>query len=280
MEKAGNLTVDFSRIYPYFQGNIMVQPLDWLEAGFRYTNVSNRLYSPDPSFSGNQAYKDKSFDAKFRLWTESAYVPEVALGFRDIAGTGLFSGEYLVGSKRTGPLDWSLGLGWGNVGARGNLRNPLGRLFPSFDTRKNNVGQGGNFAFGSYFHGPTALFGGVQYQTPWEPLILKLEYDGNDYQHEGLGNVLPQSSPWNFGAVYRVGRAVDVTLGVERGNTAMLGITLHTQLDGLYRAQAERPAAGACRSEPSAAGARLVRDQPRYRGADRLACAQDRAARS
>ncbi|MBE0613179.1 MAG: YjbH domain-containing protein [Burkholderiales bacterium] len=233
MREAGNLSVNFSRIYPYSQTNIMVQPLDWLEAGFRYTNVSNRLYSPYASFSGDQAYKDKSFDAKFRLWTESAYVPQVAIGFRDFAGTGLFSGEYLVASKRTGPLDWSLGMGWGNVGARGNLRNPLGRLIPSFDTRKTDTGQGGSFAFGSYFNGPAALFGGVQYQTPWEPLILKLEYDGNDYQHEGLNNVLRKSSPWNFGAVYRAGRAVDVTLGVERGNTAMLGITLHTQLDGL-----------------------------------------------
>ena len=234
MEKAGNLTVNFSRIYPYFQGNIMVQPLDWLEAGFRYTNVSNRLYNANPDFSGDQAYKDKSFDAKFRLWTESAYMPQVALGLRDFAGTGLFSGEYLVASKRTGPLDWSLGLGWGNAGARGNLRNPLARLRPSFDTRKgSDVATGGSFAFGSYFRGPTALFGGVQYQTPWEPLILKLEYDGNDYQHEGLGNILRQNSPWNFGAVYRAGRAVDVTLGVERGNMAMLGVTLHTQLDGL-----------------------------------------------
>ena len=232
MEQAGNLTVNFSRIYPYFQGNIMVQPLDWLEAGFRYTNVSNRLYSPDPNFSGDQSYKDKSFDAKIRLWTESAYVPQVAVGFRDFAGTGLFSGEYLVASKRTGPLDWSLGLGWGYAGARGNLRNPLGHLRPSFDTRR-GADSTGSFAFGSYFRGPTALFGGVQYQTPWEPIILKLEYDGNDYQHEGLGNVLRQSSPWNFGAVYRAGRAVDVTLGVERGNTAMLGVTLHTQLDGL-----------------------------------------------
>jgi len=233
MEKAGHFSVNFSRIYPYFQGNIMVQPLDWLEAGFRYTNVSNRLYNPDPSFSGNQAYKDKSFDAKFRLWTESAYVPQVALGFRDVAGTGLFSGEYLVANKRTGAFDWSLGLGWGYVGGRGNVRNPLSLISSKFDNRAINAGQGGNFAFGSYFHGPTALFGGVQYQTPWAPLIVKLEYDGNDYQHEGLGNILPRSSPWNFGVVYRAGRAVDVTLGVERGNTAMLGVTLHTQLDGL-----------------------------------------------
>lgn len=234
MEKAGHLTVNFSRMYPYFQGNIMVQPLDWLEAGFRYTNISNRFYSADPNFSGNQADKDKSLDAKFRLWTESASVPEVALGFRDIAGTGLFSGEYLVAGKRTGAFDWSLGLGWGYVGGRGNLRNPLARIRSSFDTRGvNNVATGGNFAFKSYFHGPTALFGGVQYQTPWERLILKLEYDGNDYQHEPKANNLRQSSPWNFGLVYRAGRAVDITLGVERGNTAMLGVTLHTQLDGL-----------------------------------------------
>jgi len=234
MEKAGHFTVNFSRIYPYLQGNVMFQPLDWLEAGFRYTNVSNRLYNPDPNFSGDQAYKDKSFDAKFRLWTESAHVPEVALGLRDFAGTGLFSSEYLVASKRTGPLDWSLGLAWGYVGARGNIRNPLGLVRSSFDARRNAGSAGtGNFAFGSYFHGPTALFGGVQYQTPWEPLLFKLEYDGNNYQREGLGNILPQRSPWNFGFVYRAARAFDVSLGVERGNTAMLGFTLHTQLDGL-----------------------------------------------
>jgi hypothetical protein len=229
MEKPGHLSVNFSRIYPYLQSNFMVQPFDWFETGFRYTTVSNRAYGPGL----DQSLKDKSIDAKFRLWSESAYVPQVALGFRDVAGTGLFSGEYVVASKRTGPLDWNLGLGWGYVGARGNLRNPLGRISSKFDTRTNNVGQGGNFAFSSYFHGPTALFGGVQYQTPWEPLILKLEYDGNDYQHEPSANNQRQSSPWNFGLVYRAGRAVDVTLGVERGNTAMLGITLHTQLDGL-----------------------------------------------
>jgi hypothetical protein len=232
MQNTGHFSFNLSRAYPYTQGNIMVQPFDWLEAGFRYTNVSNVLYGP-AALSGSQAYKDKSFDAKFRLWSESAYVPQVALGLRDLAGTGLFSGEYVVASKRTGPLDWNLGLGWGYVGGRGNLRNPLSLISSKFDTRANNTGQGGNFALTSYFRGPTALFGGVQYQTPWEPLTLKLEYDGNDYQHEPQSNNLRQSSPWNFGVVYRAGRSLDVTLGVERGNTAMLGITLHTQLDGI-----------------------------------------------
>ncbi len=232
MQNTGHFTFNMSRAYPYTQGNIMFQPFDWLEAGFRYTNVSNIPYGSE-ALSGSQAYKDKSLDAKFRLVTESAYVPQVAVGLRDIAGTGLFSGEYLVASKRTGAFDWSLGLGWGYVGGRGNLRNPLSGISSAFDTRKADTGQGGNFALNSYFRGPTALFGGVQYQTPWKPLILKLEYDGNDYQHEPQSNNLRQSSPWNFGAVYRANRSVDVTLGVERGNTAMLGITLHTQLDGI-----------------------------------------------
>jgi hypothetical protein len=130
-------------LVPYTTGNVFVHPFDWLETGFRYTNISNRLYEP-AELSGNQANKDKGFDAKIRLTKESAYVPQLAVGIRDLAGTGLFSGEYVVGSKRTGPLDWSLGLGWGNVGGRGDLRNPLPQPFryPATD-----VGQGGNVSF-------------------------------------------------------------------------------------------------------------------------------------
>ncbi len=97
--------------------------------------------------------------------------------------------------------------------------------------------------FNTYFRGPTALFGGVQYQTPWEPLTLKLEYDGNDYQHEPLSNNQKQSTPWNVGLVYRAGRLADVSLGVERGNTVMLGLALHTQLECHDHAQDQRSAA-------------------------------------
>ncbi len=232
MRRAGDFSFTVSRVYPYTRGNIFFQPFSWMEAGFRYTNISNRLYGP-VSFSGNQAYKDKSIDVKFRVNRESAWLPDLSMGFRDIAGTGLFSGEYLVGSKRTGPFDWSLGLGWGYVGNRADLGNPVGAIIPSFDVRKVSATTG-NFAFGSYFHGPTAAFGGVQYQTPWDPLILKLEYDGNNYRNEPLDNPLPQSSPWNFGVVYRWGRNIDITTGVERGNTAMFSVSFHADLDRLF----------------------------------------------
>ncbi|MDP2239477.1 MAG: YjbH domain-containing protein [Burkholderiales bacterium] len=217
MRRTGDFSFHLSRTQPYTHGNVFVQPLDWLEAGFRYTSVSNRLYGPT-ELSGGQSYKDKSFDLKARLWTESAYLPQVAVGIRDLAGTGLFSAEYLVASKRTGALDWSLGLGWGYLAGR---------------SRNVDVGSGGNFSFGTYFTGSTALFGGAQYQTPWERLILKVEYDGNKFQNEPQANNQQLSSPWNFGLVYKAARSVDFTVGVERGNTLMLGLSLHTSLDGL-----------------------------------------------
>lgn len=217
MRNAGHFTVHFSHTRPYTHGNIFVQPFDWMEAGFRYSDISNRPYGA-PELSGGQSAKDKGFDVKFRLWPESAYAPQVAIGFRDIAGTGLFSGEYLVASKRTGDLDWSLGVGWGYLA--GQRRVP-------------DTGQGGNFNFGSYFRARAKPFGGVQWQTPWEPLILKLEYEGNDYQSEPQNNNQKQSSPVNFGLVYRWARSTDFMLGVERGNKLTLGLTLHTQLDGL-----------------------------------------------
>ena len=224
MWSAGHFSFNYSRTEPYSHGNIFAQPFDWLEAGFRYSAISNRPYGP-ANVAGDQSYKDKGFDFKLRLWPESAYVPQIAVGFRDIAGTGLFSAEYLVASKRTGDLDWSLGVGWGYLAGQPRPQDALT----------------GQLKFGSYFSGNPAPFGGVQWQTPWEKLIVKLEYDGNDYQNEPQGNNQRQSSPLNFGLVYRWGRSTDFTLGVERGNQVSFGLALHTQLDGLTTTKLSDP---------------------------------------
>jgi membrane-associated phospholipid phosphatase len=104
-----------------------------------------------------------------------------------------------------------------------------------------NQPTGGQFSVSNYFRGPSALFGGVQYQTPWLPLLLKLEYDGNNYQKEPLGGVLKQSSPFNFGAVYKLSEGMDISLGVERGNTAMLGLTLQSPLSKTYMPKVNDP---------------------------------------
>lgn len=241
MRPAGAYSMTYSRSQPYSRGNVFFQPFDWMEAGFRYTDVSNRLYGP-VDFSGTQSYKDKSIDIKFRLWPESAYVPQIAVGLRDIGGTGLFSGEYVVANKRTSDFDWSLGLGWGYVGGRGNLRNPLSVFGEAFDTRQASTGPGGQFSPKNYFRGPVAMFGGVQYQTPWERLIIKAEYEGNNYQNESQNNNQRQSSPVNIGLVYRAANWADLTVGVQRGNTLMFSVSLHSQLNRLTQPKILDPA--------------------------------------
>ena len=84
---------------PYLRGSIVAYPFDWLEAAFQYTDVNNQLYSDVSAFSGSQSLKDKSFDTKIRLKSESYYMPQIALGLRDVGGTGMFGGEYIVASK-------------------------------------------------------------------------------------------------------------------------------------------------------------------------------------
>ena len=230
MAKAGEFSVNANRTSPYSRFSLSLQPFDWFEGTFRYTSVTNRDYGPQ-DLSGNQTYKDKAFDVKLRLWQESRWLPELAAGGRDIAGTGLFSSEYFVANKRLGDLDFSLGLGWGYIGNRGDFSNPVSLLLGSkFDTRPQGGGNAtaGAFNGNTYFRGSPSLFGGVLWQTPWEPLQLKLEYDGNDYSHEPQNNNQVQDSPINLGLVYKASDWVDLHAAWERGNTAMLGITMHT----------------------------------------------------
>ncbi|MDP9903040.1 YjbH domain-containing protein [Variovorax ginsengisoli] len=228
MAKAGEFRASYTHVAPYSRLNVMFQPLDWLEGGFRYTSISNRIYG-----ISDQDYKDKSIDVKARLWQESAYLPEVALGFRDVGGTGLFSSEYFVGSKRVGDFDFSLGMGWGYMANSGNISNPFKLLGDRFATRpasNNSVTVSGKTNFGNYFRGPAALFGGVEWRTPWEPLTLKVEYDGNDYKNEPLSNSFDQRTPINVGLVYRLSPGVEFSAGIERGNKVMFGVTLSTNL--------------------------------------------------
>ena len=219
MQKAGHFAFSFSHVYPYDNANLIAQPLDWLEGGFRYSTIENRLYGTT-YFSGNQTFKDKSFDAKLGLWGESAYWPAVAVGLRDAAGTGLFSSQYLVANKRFGNFDASVGLAWGYLA--GQAQQPVA------------VGSGGTFSISSYFRGVYKPFGGVQYRTPWDSLSVKLEYAPSNYQNEPMGDNQKINSHFNVGLVYHVIKGFDVAAGFERGNTYMLGATLHAQLDGMW----------------------------------------------
>ncbi|MGE6223649.1 YjbH domain-containing protein [Aeromonas media] len=231
MAPEGEFSFNYMDNQEYRRWSISMQPFDWLEATLRYTDIRTRLYSNDESFSGDQTYKDKGMDVKARLWNESTWRPHVSVGLRDVMGTGLFDSEYIVASKRYKNLDFTLGMAWGNMGQSGNIKNPFCEAREAWCQRDDSFsGSGGKFEFGSLFHGPAALFGGIEYQTPWQPLRLKLEYDGNDYSHESAG-VITQSTPINVGIVYHPYDALDMHLSYQRGNTLMWGVTLHTNFN-------------------------------------------------
>lgn len=223
MAPEGDFSVNYTDNNEYRFWSVSLQLYSWLEATARYTDVRTQLYSEDPGFSGDQTLKDKGLDVKFRLWQESQYMPEIAMGLRDFGGTGFFESEYVTLSKRYNNLDFTLGMGWGYLGSAGNTKNPFCDFKSSYCKRPRGFsGQGGKIDYQRFFKGPASLFGGVNYQTPWQPLALKLEYEGNNYSTDRAGE-LTQNSRWNFGATYKW-QNFTFDLNYQRGDIMGFGV--------------------------------------------------------
>ncbi|TOO79707.1 YjbH domain-containing protein, partial [Vibrio parahaemolyticus] len=211
------------------------------ETTIRYTRVHDLPYSSSFPDVDNE-YTDKGIDFKFRLWEESEYMPEIALGVRDFAGTGLFDAEFIAATKRysnskLGTFDFTLGMGWGYLGTRDTVTNPFCKASDKFCDRPSEfLSTGGTTNFDRAFKGPAALFGGIEYQTLHKPLRFKLEYDGNDYSTDypvvQAGVDMTPHTPWNFGVLYRLGMA-DFRLSYERGDTLVAGLTLNTNFNDM-----------------------------------------------
>ena len=188
---------------------ITSSPYDWLEASFFYTNIQGLPY---PGFE-YQDYKDKGFNFKLRL-KEEGILPAIAIGINDIAGTGLYSSEYVVASYGVNNLDLHFGLGWGNLnGSPNNFKNPLIYLYDGFGNRPNYFedgnGTGGSFQPGRYFSDKSiSPFYGISYVIN-DKLIFKLEHDPTvttgliDYQKPESTNSL--SLEYNFNENFTVG---------------------------------------------------------------------------
>ncbi|PSW11188.1 hypothetical protein C9J01_17165 [Photobacterium rosenbergii] len=236
MAREGEINVAGTYNDEYHHYTVSLQLMPWLETTIRYTLVQDILYSNDPNFSGDTKYTDKGIDFKIRLLEESYWIPETSIGVRDFGGTGLFDGEYIAASKHIGPFDFTLGVGWGYLGNSANLS---GDKSQSNDCGRNTGyrGSGGSVDFDRWFTGCSAVFGGVEYQSPWAPLRLKVEYDGNDYESDfpvtRAGIDMSQDSKLNYGALYKLGNWGDLRLSYERGTTWTFGFNLHTNFNDL-----------------------------------------------
>src|SRR5258706_2588429 len=170
---------------------------------------------------------------KMRLWDEGCLLPAIALGIDDIVGTGVYSGEYLVASKRFGDVDTILGIGWGRRAETNLFRNPLAFVFRSFDHRQSFFGQAGQGDFKAFFHGHNVgLFGGAVWHTPLTGLSLMVEYDSDSYaQEKSFGNFSPRSQV-NYGLTYDVSDQMQTGLYWLYGTS--LGGSFSLRLDPVH----------------------------------------------
>ena len=207
---------------------IAYQPFEALETSFRYIISFPRNVEPVPgSFCDlDESYcraqlKDRSFEVKLRLLQESEYVPQVAVGLRDILGTGVWNGEYLVASKRFGDLDVSAGVGWGRFAERAVIKNPLTQLSDGFAVREGSSSLGGQFSLKSFFRGPDiGAFGSVRYSIPRWRLDLLAAYNSDSYANErGLG-ALVAADAVSFGIEWEATPGVRLALSHQQGGVA------------------------------------------------------------
>ena len=220
----GSLALSWIHFDPYLRGSLVAYPFDWFEASFQYTDINNALYSEFSEFSGSQSLKDKSFDAKFLLLKEQRFLPQIAVGFRDLGGTGLFSSEYIVANKFLSEnLDLSFGLGWGNLNGN-KINNPFKYISNTFEERFNEVGRGGEVNINSFFSGDAGYFGGMEYYLPGRKLRFKLEFDGTNYETESR-IPLVQNSKINYGFTYAPSNNFTYRLFYSRGDTLNFGFS-------------------------------------------------------
>ena len=179
--------------------NLSYQTTPWLETTFRYS-----IFNPRRLSFSSDTLRDRSYEAKARVVRERGWLPDFAVGVRDILGTGVWEGEYVVASKKLGRMDFTVGLGWGRLATRNQFDNPLNFLNDAFGDRpgaeeKTGGKYGGESRSKSYFRGPAAWFGGVRYQLNRAPLGLIAEFNSDKYSREVGLNTIKSTLPLNFG---------------------------------------------------------------------------------
>ncbi len=200
-------------------------PFDWLEASFFYTNIQDKPYCNyefDPVC--NQDYKDKGFNFKLRL-KEEGTLPALAIGINDIAGTGFYSSEYIVGSYGINKTDFHFGLAWGQLnGSKKNFKNPLGKINDSFYDRPIDYeDQGGQFQPSRYFSGETVSpFFGVVHAIN-EKYLLKVEYDTTSTP--GRIGYEDAKQDFSFGLDFNLTKNFTLGISTERGNFTSIKFT-------------------------------------------------------
>jgi hypothetical protein len=209
----GRISAAFAALGPLSRTAFGFQAGPRIAAGFRRTRAEGLL-------PGKEDWADAAFDLRLTLLGPAAGRPAVTLGFQDILGTGLSSGEYLVATQSLAPgLSVSAGIGWGRFGQAGTLDASGSR--PPLSSR----GEGGPDA---WFTGPAAVFAGVSWAAT-DRLTFALEYSADRYDAEVAADLFDRPAPWNAGLSYEVSEGV--RLGAYTLGGQEIGFTVNLALD-------------------------------------------------
>ena len=197
---------------------ITYQATPWLEGTFRYTGFDNFFHW------------DRNYEFKARLWDEDYYSPVVAIGIRDLVGTGVFGSEYVVASKQFGQTDVSFGLGWGRLAGTGDISNPAKWISSRFDVRNAEVGEGGELSLDNFFSGSeVGFFGGIEHRFRALPLSLIAEYNPDQYDFDVARGGLRPKSPLSVGLTWDALPGVAITASYQHQEE--LGLAFQFSLD-------------------------------------------------
>ena len=212
---------------------LLLNPFDWLEASYFYYRPNELLWEVN-NVPGH--FLDKGFNVKFIYRPNNRYLPNIAVGLDDFAGTGYFNREYIVGTSNYSNLKVSLGVGWGKFTGQNKFNNPLDKLSPKFSVRPklSDVGYGGNPSYNQWFRGDAAIFGGFEYNfRNIKKLKLKAEYDPYDYMDFSANNrrdaslmLRKKDSNINIGLSYKVNKFLTIDTSYIKGNTLNLNFNI------------------------------------------------------
>ncbi|MFK5997148.1 MAG: YjbH domain-containing protein [Rhodobacterales bacterium] len=216
------LTVTTSNFGKAQKTTLTFQILPRITGSFRYTKIKG--LNPPAAALGGDIF-DRSFDIAYQVLTRERSFADVTVGLRDFMGTGIYAGEYIVGTTSLTPkLKITGGVGWG-------------RFSDSNKLHSNSTSTGGVPNANAWFRGPRGYFGGLEWQTPYKRLILKAEYSSDQYALEtrtALGSpaippLFNRKSHINFGLDYKLGKRF--SLGVYYMYGSELGIKLNTSIN-------------------------------------------------
>ena len=219
MDTKGTFRTTVSHDGIYTHGVAGVQISDRVYVGLRQTIGKEN----------NDTHLYPGMDLKLRLFNERRWRPEISFGLQSALGHKRMAAEFLALSKRYHNFDFTLGVGWGRMGTRGRIPNPL--LVRSFSSSHRDLDGENPNKPSDWFRGDAALFGGVQYDLPIDGLSLKADWSGDSWRAEQtVDPSFHVPAPWSIGLAYRPYNWVDAGIALRGTDRILARISFSPQM--------------------------------------------------